>query len=318
MVKLLLFIFVIVVFGVCIMYNRLILSKVLASQGRMEKILLRLVGKRLHRVNLQMERTGNVRKKSIFIRVHNYFKEIIVNLDMAKDNVTPVGLVTFIGAISLSVSLAYVFWTGEVMLVVPAFGAVFYFFVVLFRFMSLLRFEKKEAMIMDTEDLISMDINEGVYNAIIRYHKSFHPDIKPYFEEFIDNVQFKGYGFKRSMMMLNDSLGVSFSSFTQKAVMFEQKADKDMADIFSSVVESNRHRRDLRTKNNKRFNELRLQFLMSIALIGAYVLFSIYTDPFMSEFLTNNFVGKMLLIIDLIAVTAVLGYIASIKAKFIG
>lgn len=264
-----------------------------------------------------MERTASIKKGSITHKINVYFKEIITNLDLSKDNVTPIGLLSFIFTLSLSVSILFVVWSGEFFLGVPAFGAVTYFIIVLFRFISLLRFEKKEADIMDSEDLIAMDIKGGVYNAILRYRNSFHPSVKPHFEEFIDNIQNKGYGFREAMTLLNDKLGYTFTNFAQKAIIYEEKADSDMDDIFSSVVETNRFRRTLRHQNNIEFGRLRLEFLVSAGIIAGYALFSVYSDPFLAEFFTNSMFGKLLILIDVVAVTAVLAYIASIKAKLL-
>jgi hypothetical protein len=317
LLNILLFIAVVVGFGLVLMYNKKIMRALGNSRSTSEGLFFKFFGRHIKRANIKFDRTSNLKKKSTLSKVNNYFKEIIINLDMERDNVTTIGLLAFITSISLASSLSYVFWSGELLLFLPAFCAVFYLTVVVFRFVSLTRFEKKEAEIMDTEDLIAMDIRGGVYNSILRYHKSFHPNIKPYFEEFIDNIQNKGYGFRDSMLLLNGRLGQNFTSFAQKAILYEAKADKDMDDVFSSVVEINRYKRTLRYENNEKFSKLRLEFLISVGIIGAYGFFSIWTDPFLANFFKHSLLGKFLLIIDVFAITAVLSYIASIKAKFI-
>jgi hypothetical protein len=299
------------------MYNKKLLEIIGISTKRSEGAFYKLFGKKIARWNLQLERATNIKKGSLAYKVNIYFKDIITNLGMNKDNVTPIGLLAFITSISAAVSMTYVVWSGEYALALPAFGAIFYFVIVVFRFMSLVAYEKKEAEIMDTEDLIAMDIKGGVYNAILRYRKSLHPNMRPYFEEFVDNISHKGYGFRDAMVLLNDKLGKTFTDFAQKAIMYEEKADKDMDDIFSSVVEVNRYKRTLRYENNKKFNQLRLEFLVSILVIGLYGVFSIFSDPFLANFFKNTFLGKILLIVDVVTVTAVLAYISSIKAKFL-
>ena len=51
------------------------------------------------------------------------------------------------------------------------------------------------------------------------------------------------------MGILNDKLGYNFTDFAQKAVLYEDKADETMEDIFSSIIETNRQRRTLRYIN---------------------------------------------------------------------
>jgi Flp pilus assembly protein TadB len=317
LLKFILVVAIVMAFGSLVMYNGKILNALSKSRKRSEGIFYRLLGKHMKRWNVNSERSASLKKGSLKYKINNYLKEIIVNLGMSRDNVTPVGLVTFMLSISFSFAFIYVFWSGETALFIPAFCAIFYFVIVLFRFVSLTRYEKKEGEIMDTEDLISMDIKGGVYNAILRYRKSFHPNIKPYFEEFIDNIQYKGYGFRASMLLLNERLGSNFTDFAQKAILYEEKADKDMADIFSTVVEVNRNKRTLRYDNNQKFNKLRLEFLISIGVISLYGVFSIWSDPFLANFFKNSLLGKFLLLADVVTVTAVLAYISSIKSKFL-
>ena len=132
---------------------------------------------------------------------------------------------------------------------------------------------------------------------------------------FIDDIQNKGYSFKQAMGILNDKLGANFTDFAQKAVLYEEKADETMEDIFSSIIETNRQRRTLRHVNNIKFSELRTQFVVSSLLIAGYAIFSTVFDPFIFQFLTQNAFGKLLLIGDIVIFAFVLSYLASIKAK---
>lgn len=315
LLKVLLVIGVVIGFGLFVMYNHKIMTMLGVYRKRSESIFYRVLGKRIKKWNEDIERITSIKKDTLTYRINAYFKEIIVNLDMGKDNVTPIGLITFIVSVSFSFAFIFAVWSGEVLLSIPAFAAIFYFIVVIFRFMSLMAYEKKEAEIMDTEDLLAMDVKGGVYNAILRYRKSFHPNMKPYFEEFIDNIQHKGYSFREAMLVLNDRLGQNFTDFAQKAILYEEKADKDMDDIFSSIVEINRYRRTLRYENNKKFNQLRLEFILSMCVIGGYVIFSMISDPFLANFFKNTLFGKLLLLGDIVIITAVLAYLSSIKAK---
>lgn len=315
MIRLLLVVGVVVLFGYIIMYNKKVLSLLGSSKKKTSGVYYRLLGRRLHAANLKMERVSSVNKQSKVYKANSFFKEIIDNLDMAKDNVTPVGLITFISCISLALAIVLVTLLDSFILLLPAFGAVFYLVVIIFRFISLLRYEKREAEIMDAVDLLVSDIKGGVQNAISRYRNSFHPNIKPYFETFLDDIQNKGYGFKTAIISLNDKLGANFNEFAEKAIMYEEKADKDMEDIFSSIIEINRYRRSLRHINNQEFNKLRTEFLVSMLLIAGYGLFSMSIDPFIANFFTHSTFGKLLLLVDIVTIAAVLGYLASIKAK---
>lgn len=315
--KSLLFVMLIMSFAFIIMYNRKVLEWIAKGQDGAEGFYFRLFGKRMQKFHKSVERRSNLNKGSLTYKVTNFLQDIIVNLDLSKDHVTPVGLGSFMVATSVSLAGVFVLWTGDYSLSVPAFLAILYLVVVLFRFFSLLRFEKREARIMDAEDLIAMDVSSGVFNAISRYQNSFHPDMKPYFDEFLDNVRNRGYTFSKAMLLLNNSLGHTFSSFARNAIYYEDKADKDMVSIFSAIVDINQHKRTLRQENNKKFDSLRIEFILSMAVIAMYGVFSYFSDAYIEHVFSEEYWGKLLLLADVVIVAGVLGYISSIKSKFL-
>lgn len=317
MLKLILFIVLVVGIGYGVLYAKKILLEITKRKEKTNGIFFKYIGSKVRKWNIQMERTTLVKKDGLIANINKYFKEIITNLDMEKDNVTPVGLIAFIFSVDIAISSVFLYFAKEWTLIVPTFLAILYFEVVIFRFLGLLKYEQKEARIMDVEDLISMDVKGGVYNAIVRYYKAFHPTMRPYFEEFVDNVRLKGYPFRQAMQILNSRLGPTFNDFAKKAIQYEEKADDDMVEIFTSVVDNNRNRRNLRQRNNKKFKELRTEFLLSVGIIVAFVLFSVLSDDFMAHFFTQVFFGKVMLIVDVVIVAWVVAYLASIKSKFL-
>lgn len=308
---------VILFFGFFVLYNRRFLNILGFTVDKTEGVFYRFIGRHVRRMGVNLERSATLKKDGITHRINLFFKDIITNLDMSKDNVTVAGLLTFITSLSFAISLVFVVVSNAYYLFPFIFVSLFYFITVLFRFSSLMRFEKKEADIMDTEDLIAMDVKGGVYNAILRYHKSFHPSMQPYFDEFLDNIQNKGYSFRDAMVILNDKLGQSFTEFAQKAIQYEERGDDEMADIFGAIVEINRYKRTIRYENNLKFNKLRMDFLISAGVIAVYAVFTIFSDYFLANFFLHSQFAKILVIIDLVIVTAVIAYISSIKAKLL-
>lgn len=315
LIKLVSVIICILAFGFLALYSNKIINVLVTSKDFVDKWYYRLFGKTLKNLQVAFSRTADLNKYSFAYKVYHFFDELIINLDMKKDNVTVTGLLVFITSISLVGGIILATMMDSFILLFPITAAFFYLIVVIFRFMGLMRYEQREAEIMDAVDLLVSDIRGGIYNAILRYKDSFHPNIRPFFMSFIDDIQNKGYSFKQAMGILNDKLGSNFTDFAQKAVLYEDKADETMEDIFSSIIETNRQRRTLRYINNIKFNELRTQFIVSFLLIIGYAVFSAMLDPFILEFLTQNSFGKLLLIGDIVVIAFVLSYLASIKAK---
>ncbi len=315
LIKLVSVIICVLAFGFLALYSNKIINVLVTSKDFVDKWYYKLFGKALKNMQVSFSRTADLNKYSFAYKVYHFFDELIINLDMKKDNVTVTGLLVFISSISFVGGLILAYLMDSFVLLIPITAAFFYLIVVVFRFMGLLRYEQREAEIMDAVDLLVSDIRGGIYNAILRYKDSFHPNIRPFFLSFIDDIQNKGYSFKQAIGILNDKLGPNFTDFAQKAVLYEAKADETMEDIFSSIIETNRQRRTLRYINNIKFNELRTQFIVSFLLIIGYGVFSALLDPFILEFLTQNSFGKLLLIGDIVIIAFVLSYLASIKAK---
>ena len=315
LIKLVSVIICVLAFGFLALYSNKIINVLVTSKDFVDKWYYKLFGKALKNMQVSFSRTADLNKYSFAYKVYHFFDELIINLDMKKDNVTVTGLLVFISSISFVGGLVLAYLMDSFILLIPITAAFFYLIVVVFRFMGLLRYEQREAEIMDAVDLLVSDIRGGIYNAILRYKDSFHPNIRPFFLSFIDDIQNKGYSFKQAIGILNDKLVPNFTDFAQKAVLYEAKADETMEDIFSSIIETNRQRRTLRYINNIKFNELRTQFIVSFLLIIGYGIFSALLDPFILEFLTQNSFGKLLLIGDIVIIAFVLSYLASIKAK---
>lgn len=302
-------------FGFLALYSNKVVTALVTSKDFMNRWYYKLFGKTLKSMHTSFSRNAQLNKYSKTYKIYHFFDELIINLDMKKDNVTVTGLLVFIISISVAGSIFLSFLMSSIAMFIPIVAALFYLIVVILRFAGLMQYEQREAEIMDAVDLLVSDIRGGIYNAILKYQDSFHPNVKPFFLGFIDDIQNKGYSFKQAMGILNDKLGPNFTDFAQKAVLYEAKADETMEDIFSSIIETNRQRRTLRYINNIKFAELRTQFIVSFILILGYGIFSTLFDPFIFQFLTQNFFGKCLLIGDIVVVAFVLSYLASIKAK---
>lgn len=73
--------------------------------------------------------------------------------------------------------------------------------------------------IMDAEDVICPLAREGVLVAIKKVMESdeyISPNLRPYFQQFIDNCDNNGYSFKQAITLLNRQLGPKFDNFTKK------------------------------------------------------------------------------------------------------
>lgn len=275
----------------------------------------KLMGKRVKKLERNFKRTAFLNKQSLGFKIYSYFDSIIDDLNLQKDGVTVSGLLIFIVLVSgvVAITLGVILELG--MLTLIAWVAIIILFTIVFKLNSVTKVERKEELIMDAIDILVSDIDGGVFNAIVRYKDSFAPEIRPYFNNFVENIQVKGYPFKEAMVMLNEDLGYTFSNFAHKAIMYESSGDDEMKDIFSDIIDMHRQKRVLREYSNKKFRELKMGFIISSFIIVAFVIYSIAFEPFIRDFILKNNFGKVMCIADIIVFAGVLGYLTNIKVN---
>lgn len=294
-------------------------TKILRFLGRLvngvARFFSKIFGRRIKTWNTTVLRSAYLNKNTLQYKYVKIMEELLLNLDLHRDGVSVTGLTLFMVVSSLLITLVINSFMSFGWLLALVFVAVYIVIFILFRLVSLTQLEKREEMIMDAIDFIVSDIKGGVFNAMMRYENSFNPAIRPYFSECIDDIKNKGASFESAMLKLNGQLGNTFTDFAYKAIIYEAKADDGLEDLFSSIIETNRNRRNLRYINNQEFNALKIEFLLSLGIILAYVVLFGLSDPFTLHFLTQEVMGRVMIIADVIIIAAVLAFITQIKAK---
>lgn len=308
---------IVVAMWLYIKFNAKILSFIGRTGQRITKFFNKYLGVHLRNTQTKFRRSAFLNKSSWKHKLYKFYDEMIVNLDLHRDGVTVTGLIIFLVVTSSIGAFVMTVLMNLGGLFFGAAAAIFFLITSVFRLTSMTRMERKEEIIMDSIDLLVSDIRGGVFNGIIRYKDNFDPSIRYAFYEYIDNRQNKGYSGAQAMLLLNDQLGYTFTDFAQKAIMYEERADDSMDDIFSSIIETNRHRRNLRFLNNVAFNKLRTQFIIASTIILGYALFTIWFEPWIRNVLINTMFGKIMIIADVCLFAFVLSYLTSIKSKAI-
>ena len=305
-----------VVFVLFVAFNKQILKFFGKIKLALNNFIVKTFGSKFRLAEKKFKRKANLKGRGPFYFLYKVFNNIIINLNLQKSGVTVFGLVLFmiITSIALAIFIGLIFNFEAVLMlpmVIVSFAGVF----VVMQFKALGQKEKYECQIMDAVDLLVSDVKGGIHNAIVRYMQSFHPDIRPYFKEFIENVNTKGLSFKSAMIILNDRLGITFSDFAHKAIIYEEKADAEFDDIFSSILEVNRHKRILRAKNNAAFSQIIMTFVVTFVAVAGYAVYIAITEPYVGNFLSHEIFGKILIIADFLIFVVIMGYLTYLKSK---
>lgn len=255
-------------------------------------------------------------RTSVVSKGYWFLNDLVITLDLKLVGVTPFGFLVFWAFIAVVIAVVLTsFLHMGFFGVLPIFGVSLVLELVLIRVVVSERIEKRESCVMDAIDLIIPELRGGVKNAILLHMSNFSPMIADDFKEFDINVNRRKMSFENAMLVLSDNLGIVFRDFAQKAISYEASGDTDMLDIFVEIVETNRLRRELRDDMNTRYAEVRKDFVVSSILMVAYGVYTMLTDEFTRNALTNTTWGKFLVIFMVVDTVAVLAYISLIKSK---
>lgn len=310
----------IIVFGVAFVAFVAFNKQILKFFGRIKiaanNFIVKTFGSKFRHAEKKFKRKANIKGKGLFHKIYKIFNNIIINLNLQKSGVTVFGLILFMVVTSIALTgLIGLLFNFEAILTIPMLIVSFAGVFVVMEFKALGQKERYEGQVMDAVDLLVSDVKGGIHNAIVRYMQSFHPDIRPYFKEFIENVSIKGLSFKSAMIILNERLGITFSDFAHKAIIYEEKADAEFDDIFSSILEVNRHKRILRAKNNAAFSQIIMTFVVTFAAVAGYAVYIAITEPYVGNFLSHEIFGKILIIADFLIFVVIMGYLTYLKSK---
>ena len=137
--------------------------------------------------------------------------------------------------------------------------------------------------IANAEDAICPLARDGVLLAVksvMDTGEYIHKSVRPFFQEFIDNCETRGFSFRQAMVHLNRQLGPRFDNFAEKAVIFEYNERKGMADIFLDIVDENAVIREINAKKEDIFKKMNRDFLMKCLLIVLFFAFALTVEGF--------------------------------------
>lgn len=242
----------------------------------------------------RMKRERLVRsKENIYAKYNRLVEGLILDFNMpfTLESFTSMLCICF-AIVALIVILFLKSITLSVLITISIFIGLITFFVMQSRAIQAERLEN----IMDAEDVICPLARDGVLVAIKRVMENdeyISPNLRPYFQQFIDNCENNGYSFKQAITLLNRQLGPKFDNFTKKAIVFEYNERKGMADIFLDIVDENAVLREINMKKERIFRKMNRDFMLKTAIIILFFLFALTVKDF-REFMLYTTAGKMI------------------------
>ncbi len=232
-------------------------------------------------------------KNNIILKYNRLVEGLIIdfNLPVTLESFTSILCIIFV-----IITLVIIMFIQNVTMSVVLTISIFIGFLTYFVMQSKLIKAQSLEDIMDAEDIICPLARDGVLVAIKKVMESdeyISPNIRPYFQQFIDNCENNGYSFKQAILLLNKQLGPAFDNFTKKAIVFEYNERKGMADIFLDIVDENAVLRDINARKDRIFRKMNRDFLMKTLIILLFFLYALSVSEFRS-FMIFTDVGRII------------------------
>ena len=255
--------------------------------GHLEKYNRKRRSERIKRENIAR------RKEDLVVKYNRLVDDFLKSFNLSVPLETATSLIAILFAlviISLTLFLREV--TISFMVAVSLMITLFTWF----SFTARVRRSARAEAIADAEDAICPLARNGVLIAIksvMETDEYIHKSIQPYFQEFIDNCETRGYSFRQAMRQLNRQLGSRFDNFAEKAIIFEYNERKGMADIFLDIVDENSVTREINAKKEQLFKKMNRDFMMKCMLIVLFFTFAVTVQGF-REFMIFTTPGRFI------------------------
>lgn len=306
-----------IMFSLFVLYNHKVKKVFLALTDTLDKSVSKHVGLRIKKKHDILSANARIQQGGVYNKLTGFYDDILVHLGFKKSGVNVLSFVSFIFFASVTLTVITLFFVTDFFLSFVLVLVYFFFITVMFKFMALTKYEEIENMMMEAQDLIAMGIDAGVKNSIARYTPSLHPTIRPYFANFLNNIDREGYSFNEAMRKLNDDLGDSFNSFANACIEYENKGDNKTREVFSPLIDENEIKRAARETGNRAFAQIRMYFFASTAVTGAFAAYLILTEMEAQALLLDTTFGRIILVIDVVLVVFVLAFITTLKAQLL-
>ena len=233
------------------------------------------------------------RQEDLFVKYNRLIDNFLKSFNLAIPLETATSLIAIMFAV---VVVVFSFFIGDITVALILAVSIMIGLLTWFSRESRIRRSALSDAIADAEDAICPMAREGVLVAIKKVMETeeyIHRSIRPYFREFIDNCETRGFSFRQAMEQLNRQLGSRFDNFAEKAIIFEYNERKGMADIFLDIVDENAVLRVINSKKEDMFKKMNRDFLMKTMLIVLFFIYALSIKEF-NDFMLHSTGGKFI------------------------
>lgn len=162
--------------------------------------------------------------------------------------------------------------------------------------------------LMDAEDMISSNMEDGVVEAVGKSLSSIDVRVRYLFEQFYNDVTGLGEQIDKALLRLNISIGPMYDSFCENALVYYKDNDPVVLQSFKEQMKRNTKRRIEMKKQQVAYKNNLILFFACVAITSLLVFTSVSLLGVGIEYLFSK-VGRVTLIIG--TCSQLLGFAAS-------
>lgn len=311
-------IFMLVIAAILAMMNITHL-KLIELLHKLLKFLIKIFGKFINKSEQKYHRDiqiGKINEKRTKVKLYKFLSELIIDLNMEPSGITPYELLALTVLIVAVVTLIVCQLLFGNMLMALIFIPIILIgtFCIMYTKANVAHDTRIEA-VLEAENIICNNIKVGVLVAVRESLDVLPKSVKPYFKDFVDNIEQKNYHIKTALMELNSKLGGVADDFIKKCIVFEMEEEHGIAGMFADVVEINNINMEMRTNMKRKFEEVKHDFIIGAVMIFAFLGGVLAIYPNVRDFYLKNGIGQIILGVDALLLIIEFVYITYLRAK---
>lgn len=293
--------------------------KLIELLHRFLKFLIKIFGKFINKSEQKYHRDiqiGKINEKRTKVKLYKFLSELIIDLNMEPSGITPYELLALTVLIVAVVTLIVCQLLFGNILMSLIFIPIILIgtFCIMYTKANVAHDTRIEA-VLEAENIICNNIKVGVLVAVRESLDVLPKSVKPYFKDFVDNIEQKNYHIKTALMELNSKLGGVADDFIKKCIVFEMEEEHGIAGMFADVVEINNINMEMRTNMKRKFEEVKHDFIIGAVMIFAFLGGVLAIYPNVRDFYLKNGIGQIILGVDALLLIAEFVYITYLRAK---
>lgn len=283
--------------------------------SKLAKIIGKVVNKKEEKYHRDIA-IGKITEKRASYKLYNFLSELIIDLNLTDSGITPYELLyitCFIVTVVVAVICKLLFGSYFMTIFMDPIAIVGVFAVMYTK--ANIAHDQRIENVIEAENIICNNIKVGVVVAIRDSLNVIPKEVRPYFKDFVDNIEQKNYHIRTALLELNANLGSIADDFIKKCIVFEMEEERGISGMFQDIVEVNNIRMEMRTEMKRRFEEVKTDFIVGASMIFVFMagVLAVYPDVRNWYFTTGT--GQVLIALDILIIIMEFVFITFLRAK---